>query len=69
MLEGGEETACLVPGNVKESSLVTYLHLPMEDDLHMPPEGKTQMTTEEIEVLEWWLRVVPRSMLSVVKWK
>lgn len=55
MLEGGEETAVLVPGNVKESSLVTFLHLPMADDQHMPPEGKTQMTAEEINVLEWWV--------------
>ncbi|MEO1856880.1 MAG: c-type cytochrome domain-containing protein [Rubritalea sp.] len=57
MLEGGEETACLVPGDVKESSLVTYLHLPENDDLHMPPEGKTQMTEEEIQILEWWVKV------------
>lgn len=57
MLEGGEETACLVPGDIKESSLVTYLHLPEDDDLHMPPEGKSQMTAEEIQILEWWVKI------------
>ena len=57
MLEGGEETACLVPGDLKESSLVTYLHFPEDDDLHMPPEGKTQMTAEEIQILEWWVKI------------
>ncbi len=57
MLEGGEETASLVPGDLKESSMVTYLHLPEDDDLHMPPEGKTQMTAEEIQVLEWWVKI------------
>lgn len=55
MLDGGEETDCLVPGSVKESSLITYLHLPLEDDLRMPPEGKPQLTAEEIKVLEWWV--------------
>lgn len=57
MLEGGEETATLVPGDVDESSLVTYLHLPLDDDLHMPPENQTQLTTEEIQVIEWWVRI------------
>ncbi|PQJ29813.1 c-type cytochrome domain-containing protein [Rubritalea profundi] len=57
MLEGGEETASLVPGDLKESSMVTYLHLPEDDDLHMPPEGKTQMTAEEIQILEWWVKI------------
>ena len=57
MLEGGEETDCLVPGDIKESSLVTFLHLPEDDDLHMPPEGKNQMTAEEIQILEWWVEI------------
>jgi len=57
MLDGGEEEECLVPGDTKKSALVSYLHLPMEDDLHMPPEGKTQMTEEEIQILEWWVKI------------
>ena len=62
MLEGGEETDALVPGDLKESSMVTYLHLPEDDDLHMPPEGKTQMTAEEIQILEWWVKIgAPKS--------
>ena len=55
MLEGGEEYDCLIPGDVKNSALVTTLHLPMEDDYHMPPEGKTQLTAGEITILEWWV--------------
>ncbi|MBK1854716.1 hypothetical protein JO972_07085 [Verrucomicrobiaceae bacterium 5K15] len=56
MLEGGEEDECLVPGSVEESGLITSLHLPMDDDLHMPPEGKKQLSAEEIQILEWWVR-------------
>lgn len=57
LLEGGEEVDCLVPGDTEKSSMVAYLHLPMEDDLHMPPEGKKQLTKEEIQILEWWVKI------------
>lgn len=57
LLEGGEETDCLVPGDTEKSAMVAYLHLPMEDDLHMPPEGKKQLTQEEIQILEWWVKI------------
>lgn len=57
LLDGGDETDCLVPGDLKKSAMITYLHLPMEDDLHMPPEGKTQLTKEEITILEWWVSI------------
>ena len=29
----------------------------MEDDLHMPPEGKKQLTPEEIQIIEWWVKI------------
>ena len=57
LLEGGEETDCLIPGDTEKSAMVAYLHLPMEDDLHMPPEGKKQLTKEEIQILEWWVKI------------
>ncbi len=55
MLEGGDEYECLIPGDLKNSALVSTLHLPLEDDYHMPPEGKTQLTNGEITILEWWV--------------
>lgn len=69
MLEGGEEEECLVPGDLEKSALISYLHLPMEDDLHMPPEGKTQLTKEEILILEWWVKIgaPEKSRLSEVE--
>ncbi|MGB2402900.1 MAG: c-type cytochrome domain-containing protein, partial [Akkermansiaceae bacterium] len=57
LIDGGEETDCLVPGDTKNSAMVTYMHLPMEDDLHMPPEGKKQLTPEEIQIIEWWVKI------------
>ena len=57
MLEGGEETECLVPGDMEKSTLISYLHLPLDDDYRMPPEGKKQLTTEEIQWLEKWVQL------------
>ena len=57
LIDGGEETDCLVPGDTKSSAMVTYMHLPMEDDMHMPPEGKKQLTPEEIQIIEWWVKI------------
>ncbi len=64
LLDGGEETDALVPGDLKKSAMTAYLHLPLEDDLRMPPEGKTQLTKEEIQILEWWVKIgAPESAL------
>lgn len=57
MLDGGEETDCLIPGDLENSTLISYLHLPLDDDLRMPPEGKPQLTEEEIEWLEKWVEM------------
>ncbi|MGB0991016.1 MAG: c-type cytochrome domain-containing protein [Akkermansiaceae bacterium] len=57
LIDGGEETDCLIPGDVKESAMISFLHLPEDDDQHMPPEGKTQLTEEEIQILTWWVKI------------
>ncbi len=57
LIDGGEETDCLIPGDTDNSAMVSYMHLPMEDDLHMPPEGKKQLTPEEIQIIEWWVKI------------
>lgn len=56
LLDGGGETDCLVPGDLEKSAMISYLHLPLDDDLRMPPEGKPQLTAEEIRILEWWVQ-------------
>jgi uncharacterized membrane protein len=57
LLDGGEETDALVPGDLKKSAMTAYLHLPIDDDLRMPPEGKSQLTKEEIQIIEWWVKI------------
>ncbi|MFC4994517.1 c-type cytochrome domain-containing protein [Rubritalea tangerina] len=55
MIEGGESDTALIPGDASSSPLVTTIHLPLKDDYHMPPEGKPQVTSQELAVLEWWI--------------
>lgn len=55
LLEGGESGAIFVAGNPAESEMLIRVHLPEEDDDHMPPDGKTQLTDEQITLLSWWV--------------
>jgi hypothetical protein len=55
ILKGGENGAVIVPGNTDSSRLYTYLLLPLNDDKHMPPEGKPQLDEEEIKMIKWWI--------------
>ncbi len=55
ILKGGESGKVLHPGNVADSKLISYLKLPLNDKLHMPPKGKLQLSNEETEILSWWV--------------
>jgi len=55
ILEGGENGAVLISGNAFKSELFTRMKLPIDNDDHMPPEGKTQPTKEEIELVGTWI--------------
>ena len=56
IMKGGSEGASVVPGKPKESTLIQRIHLPLDDDEHMPPEDKTQLTKDEVAVLEFWIQ-------------
>lgn len=55
--EGGDEEEALVAGNVEDSFIVTSIMLPEDDDMHMPPKDKTQITPEELKILKWWIEM------------
>ncbi|HEX2750837.1 MAG TPA: c-type cytochrome domain-containing protein [Verrucomicrobiales bacterium] len=56
MLKAGKsEHAGIVPGKSAESESVRRAGLPADDDDHMPPKDKKQLTGEELEVLKWWI--------------
>lgn len=56
LLKGGENGPVFVGGKPEESSLFERIHLPEDDDDHMPPSGKPQLTAEEKALLEQWIK-------------
>ena len=66
MLKGGEEAGkTVIPGKPDESLAITRIKLPIDDDDHMPPEGKDQMTAEETALLHWWIKEGASATLKV----
>ncbi len=55
MLQGGESGPALVPGNPEKSILLKRIHLPLDDEEHMPPADKIQLKTEEAVLIEQWI--------------
>jgi uncharacterized membrane protein len=55
IIKGGENGEVVVFENASKSELYTRINLPMEDDDHMPPEGKTQPSKEEITLVGAWI--------------
>ena len=55
ILNGGENGEIIVTNNSKESDLFTRLILPKDDEDHMPPKEKTQLTKEEVKLIETWI--------------
>lgn len=56
VMKGGENGANIVPGKPAESLSIQRIDLPADDDEHMPPDGKDQLTPEETTLLRWWVQ-------------
>lgn len=54
-VKGGKQGKEWVAGKPSESRMIQYIHLPLSDDDHMPPDGKPQLTKQEIALLESWI--------------
>jgi uncharacterized membrane protein len=55
ILKGGESGPAVVPGDVEKSLLAHHILLPLEEEGHMPPKSKTQLTEEETELIISWI--------------
>ncbi len=55
--KGGKDDVALKPGYADDSPLIQRAVLPMNDDDHMPPDGKPQLTSAELALLKWWINV------------
>jgi uncharacterized membrane protein len=54
--KGGKNGRIVSLGNPNKSTLFTHLILPEDDDKHMPPKGKTQLTKNEISTIYSWIK-------------
>ncbi len=53
--KGGEDGPVFVAGKGLESAMVKRCLLPDDNDDHMPPKGKPQLTESQIALLTWWI--------------
>lgn len=55
LLKGGKTGPLFVAGNPAASLMMERLHLPLDAKEHMPPKNKTQLTPDEIAILQQWI--------------
>lgn len=55
LLKGGKAGAAIVPGSPKGSPLLARVHLPLDDEEHMPPADEPQMTDSEIAIVSFFI--------------
>lgn len=56
ILKGGKNGNLLSAANGKEALLFERIHLPLAEEKHMPPDGKLQLTEEEVKILSAWVK-------------
>lgn len=55
IVRGGKEGEVISPGPADSSSLYNRLVLPIEDEDHMPPGEKPQLSSSEIALIKYWI--------------
>ncbi len=56
LLKGGEHGPIFPTNKDTLGTLLTRVHLPLEEKEHMPPKSKKQLSSQEIVLLEWWIQ-------------
>ena len=55
ILKGGENGQIFTANNSAESKLYYYLNLPLDDKMHMPPDGNSQLNDNEKNLIKMWI--------------
>ena len=55
LLAGGKTGPLFIPGNSEVSLMMQRIHLPIDQEKHMPPDGNAQLTSSEITLLSLWI--------------
>jgi hypothetical protein len=65
MLKGGKNGAIFDSSRADFGLLMQRIHLPPDEEKHMPPHGKPQLTDEEMTILYQWLKHDPTRNIRV----
>ena len=55
LMRGGETGTVVVASRPEFSELLNRITLPPSDESFMPAEGKTPLTDEQVQIIEWWI--------------
>lgn len=55
LIKGGKDGLVIETGKADESEMIKRLLLPVDNDDHMPPKEKPQLTEHQIVLLHWWI--------------
>lgn len=55
ILKGGKDGVVIVPGNSVKSELVKRIMLPREEEHHMAPKEKPQLSSSQKSLVGWWI--------------
>jgi mono/diheme cytochrome c family protein/uncharacterized membrane protein len=55
LVKGGKHGPVFVAGDPAQSEMLVRVGLPMDDEKHMPPAKKPQLTAAETALLHWWV--------------
>lgn len=55
IMKGGKDGVVILPGNSAKSDLVKRIVLPREEEHHMAPKEKPQLTSSEKALVAWWI--------------
>ena len=53
--KGGKNGVIFKANNVEESEFIKRILLPDNDEHHMPPKGKNQISENELSLMKWWV--------------
>ena len=56
LLKGGKNGVLWDNTSADLGLLLRRIHLPLEEKKHMPPQGKPQLTDDEIVILRHWIQ-------------
>ena len=55
IMKGGKDGVIINSTNLPQSQILTRIHLPIEDEDHMPPSDNDQLSSGEIDLLTNWV--------------